>query len=95
MLEDHGVEFTYREYRKEPLTKAELKDVLGKLGVGPKEVLRSRDAKKLGLSGDETDAQLIALMAANPTLLQRPIGVVGERAAVGRPPEALLELVEG
>ncbi|MCH9680380.1 MAG: arsenate reductase, partial [Deltaproteobacteria bacterium] len=39
MLEEHGVEFTYREYRKEPLSRAELRDVLGKLGVGPREVL--------------------------------------------------------
>lgn len=94
MLEDRGIEFTYREYRKNPLSRAELEDVLGKLGVGPRDVLRGRDAKKLGLGGDETDAQLLSLMAENPTLLQRPIGVVGKRAVVGRPPEALLELVD-
>ncbi len=94
MLQGRGVEFTYREYRKQPLSADELRDVLGKLGVGPGDVLRSRDAKKLGLTGDETDDQLIGLMAEHPTLLQRPIGVVGKRAVVGRPPEALLELVE-
>lgn len=93
MLNDRGIEFEYREYKKEPLSEAELRDVLKKLGAGPRDVLRKRDATKLGLSGDETDAQLIALMAENPTLLQRPIGVVGKKAAVGRPPEALLELV--
>ncbi len=94
MLQEHGVEFTYREYRKEPLSVAELKDVLGKLGVGPREVLRNRDATKLGLTGDESDAALLELMAEHPTLLQRPIGVVGKRAAVGRPPENLLELID-
>ncbi|MCR9160752.1 MAG: arsenate reductase (glutaredoxin) [bacterium] len=93
MLNDRGIEFEYREYKKEPLSEAELRDVLKKLGAGPRDVLRKRDATKLGLSGDETDAQLIALMAENPTLLERPIGVVGKKAAVGRPPEALLELV--
>lgn len=92
MLNEHGIEHTYREYRKDPLSEAELRDVLGKLGVGPRDVLRSRDANKLGLSGDESDDALIALMAEHPTLLQRPIGVVGKRAAVGRPPEALLDL---
>lgn len=93
MLNDKGVEFEYREYKKDPLSKKELQDVLKKLGMGPRDVLRKRDATKLGLSGDETDAQLVDLMAENPTLLERPIGVVGKKAVVGRPPEALLELV--
>lgn len=93
MLNDNGVEFEYREYKQEPLSKTELQGVLKKLGVGPRDVLRKRDATKLGLSGDESDAELVDLMVDNPTLLQRPIGVVGDTAAVGRPPEALLELV--
>lgn len=93
MLEDKGVAFEYREYKQDPLTRKELQDVLKKLGVGPREVLRTRDANKLGLRGDESDTELIGLMAENPTLLQRPIGVVGDKAAVGRPPEALMELL--
>ena len=93
MLNDNGIEFEYREYKKEPLSKKELQGVLKKLGVGPRDVLRKRDATKLGLSGDESDAELVDLMVDNPTLLERPIGVVGKKAAVGRPPEALLELV--
>ncbi len=93
MLNDNGIEFEYREYKKEPLSKKELQGVLKKLGVGPRDVLRKRDATKLGLSGDESDAELVDLMVENPTLLERPIGVVGNKAAVGRPPEALLELV--
>lgn len=93
MLEDKGVAFEYREYRQDPLSRAELEDVLEKLGMRPRDMLRTRDANKLGLRGDESDAELIGLMAENPTLLQRPIGVVGNKAAVGRPPEALLELI--
>ncbi len=93
MLNDNGIEFEYREYTKDPLSKKELQGILKKLGVGPRDVLRKRDATKLGLSGDETDAKLVDLMVENPTLLERPIGVVGKTAAVGRPPEALLELV--
>lgn len=93
MLEEHGIAFEYREYKQDPLSKAELEDVLKKLGVGPRDVLRTRDANKLGLRGDETDAALIELMAEHPTLLQRPIGIVGDKAALGRPPSALLELV--
>ncbi len=94
MLKEKGVEHTYREYTKEPLSVAELRDVLAKLGCGPREVLRTRDANKAGLTGGESDEELIGLMAENPRLLQRPIGVVGDRAVVGRPAEALLELLQ-
>lgn len=59
-------------------------------------MLRPRDRayRELGLEGHESDDQLIAHMAQHPTLLQRPIGIVGERAIIGRPPERLLELLE-
>ncbi len=95
MLNAQGVAFTYREYTKEPLTVAELRAVLGKLGQAASTVLRKRDKafKELGLSGNESDSVLIPLMAKHPTLLERPIGVFGDRAAVGRPPANLLELV--
>ncbi len=94
MLQEEGVEYRYREYRKEPLSEKELRRVFKLLGVSPKDVLRRRDRvyRELGLTGDEPDRRLIALMAEHPTLLERPIGVLGERAVVGRPPEKLLEL---
>ena len=94
MLNDRGIEFRYREYRQEPLSAAEIRAVLKKLGVGPKAMLRPRDKafKALGLTGDEPDAKLIELMAEHPTLLQRPIGVRDRRAVVGRPVENLLDL---
>jgi len=93
LLNEHGIEHTYREYTKEPLSEAELRDVLGKLGVGPRDVLRKRDATKHEIGADLDDDALIAKMAEIPRLLQRPIGVVGDRAVVGRPAEALLGLV--
>ena len=92
MLKDAGIEHTYREYTEDPLSVAELRDVFGKLGLRPKDLLRARDAKPLGVTGDESDAALMKLMAEHPTLLQRPIGVKGSRAVVGRPVENLLEL---
>jgi len=96
LLTKRGIEFEYREYRDDPLSEAEIRDVLARLGVGPREVLRTRDraAREVGLTGTESDERLIALMAEHPTLLQRPIGVVGARAVVGRPPKRLLELVD-
>ena len=93
MLNEHGVEFENREYTQAPLSQAEIRDVLGKLNMGPRDVLRGRDAKKAGLSGQESDDELIALMEGNPRLLQRPIVVAGDRAVLGRPVENILELL--
>ena len=95
MLNERNVEFVYREYTKEPLTTVELRSVLDKLGVSPREVLRSRDAKKHGLTGEESDEDLIERMSEFPRLLQRPILVDGDRAVVGRPVEQLLDLLPG
>ena len=93
MLNEHGVEYIYREYTQDPLSESELRDLFRKLGGTPQDVLRSRDAKKAGLSGEESFEELIAAMVRNPKLLQRPIGVLGDRAVVGRPVESLLELL--
>ncbi|MCA9494187.1 MAG: arsenate reductase (glutaredoxin) [Alphaproteobacteria bacterium] len=94
MLKEREIPYTYREYRKEPLSADELRDVLRKLGLPASAVLRRNDKAnaELGLTGDEPEDELIAHMATHPTLLQRPIGVVGDRAVVGRPAERLLEL---
>jgi arsenate reductase len=96
LLEEHGVEYRYREYREEPLDETEIRHVLALLGVEPRAVLRKQDraAKELGLTGEEPAETLIRHMAAHPTLLQRPIGIAGDQAAVGRPPENLLTLVQ-
>jgi arsenate reductase len=94
LLDEKGIEYRYRDYVKNPLTEAEIRDVLRKLGLHAPDVLRTKDAafQELGLTGREPEDRLIAEMAKHPTLLQRPIGVKGERAVVGRPPERLLEL---
>ena len=97
MLGERGVEYTYRDYKKDPLSETEVRRLLGLLDARPADLLRRNDRsfKELELTGQETDDRLIRLMAENPTLLQRPIGIVGNRAAVGRPPESLLALLEG
>ncbi len=96
MLDGRGVKYRYREYTEEPLNVAELRGVLERLGLEARELLRRHDRafKQLALTGDESDDVLIAHMAEHPTLLQRPIGVLGERAVVGRPADQLLELID-
>ncbi|MCL7960336.1 MAG: arsenate reductase (glutaredoxin) [marine benthic group bacterium] len=96
MLEENEVEYDYRDYKKDPLTEAEIASVLSMLEVTPAQVLRKRDRafRELGLTGTEAEHELIALMSAHPTLLERPIGIVGRRAVLGRPPEKLLTLLD-
>jgi arsenate reductase len=94
LLDAKKVEYRYREYTEEPLSKTELQGILEMLGVEPRAILRKNDkvAKEKGLTGKETRSKLLGLMAKHPTLIQRPIGVKGRKAVVGRPIEKLLEL---
>ncbi len=95
MLEEHGIEFHYRDYKKTPLTRTELDALLSALDVAPALVLRKHDpvAKARGYDHTTPAETLIDAMTEHPTLLQRPIGRVGQRAVVGRPPERLLTLI--
>jgi len=97
LLNENGIAHHYREYTQDPLSRAELVEVLDLLGSGPKDVIRRNDKayKELGLASviaTMTDDALIDTMVKHPTLLQRPIGVIEGRAVIGRPPEALLTL---
>ena len=94
MLEEKGVKFRYREYTEEPLSEEELKKIVHSLDVEPAEIFRRADkvAKEMGLTGKEPGDELIKLMAKHPTLIQRPIGVKGKKATIGRPVEELLKL---
>jgi arsenate reductase len=94
LLDEKGIPYRYREYTREPLSASEIRDVLRRLGLTARDVLRRNDAanRELGLTGDEPEDELVAAMARHPTLLQRPIGLAGGKAVLGRPPERLLEL---
>lgn len=95
LIRDRGVEPRIVEYLKTPPSKAELTDALAKLELEPRDLMRKKEApyKELSL-GDEglTRANLVAAMAENPVLIERPIVFCGTRAVLGRPPENVLEL---
>ena len=94
MLEKKGVKPQVVEYLKTPPTAVELKQLLAKLGLRPRELLRKKEAKEAGLDESElSDAQLIAGMVKHPIAIERPIVVKGNRAALGRPPEAVLKIL--
>jgi arsenate reductase len=97
ILTEAGVPFEERKYLEQPPTAAELDTVLTALGKEPWEIARMGEgvAKDLNLKAEPHDrARWIELMVANPILIERPIIVTGDgRAVVGRPPEAVRELL--
>jgi arsenate reductase (glutaredoxin) len=97
LLRERGATPEVREYLKDPPTESELAEVLSKLGIPARALIRTGEDeyKALGLSDmGLTEQELIAAMAAHPRLIERPVVIVGERAALGRPPEAALSLLE-
>jgi len=97
LLNKKGVEPTIREYLKEPPSKAEVETLIDMVGGDPSELLRDGEAefKALGKKKAEmSKADIAKAIAAHPILLQRPIVVAGKKAAIGRPPEAVLPLLK-
>jgi arsenate reductase (glutaredoxin) len=96
LLEEKGVRPKIVEYLKTPPSAAELKRILKKLGLAGRDIVRKGEPAyaELGLKGKDLDEDaLIALMVENPILIERPIVVAGDKAAIGRPPEAVLEIL--
>lgn len=96
LLTEAGVEFERVDYFLQPLTKARLQRLLGKAGLAPREVLRTRapQYRELGLAdASVSDARLLELLVTHPELLQRPIVERGDRAVLARPPERVLDIL--
>ena len=96
MLQAAGVDFDAINYYIEPIPKGKLRDLLKKMGMKPRELLRSKEAiyKQLRLAERNlSDDQLIDLMVKHPDLIQRPIIEKGDLAILARPPERLKEIL--
>jgi arsenate reductase len=96
LLSERGVAFDSVDYHVSGIEEDELRELLRKAEVGPRELLRMREplVKQLGLDDPSvSDEQLIARMVEHPELVQRPIVVNGERALLARPIERVLELL--
>jgi arsenate reductase len=96
LLEERGIAMERIDYHVTGLTEPELRGLLEKAGLGPRDVLRTREplVAELGLPGDRSDDELIDLMVEHPQLVQRPIVVRGGRAVLARPVERVLELLD-
>lgn len=96
LLQSRGLAPDVMLYLETPPDAAQLRDLLGKLGIGPRQLLRKGEEayKELNLADpDLNDEQLIAAMVAHPKLIERPVLVAGDKAVIGRPPESILELL--
>lgn len=95
LLTDQGIEPEVVDYMNDPLTPAELEDIIGKLGISAADLLRKKEQvwKDEYADLELSEEELILAMIDNPKLMERPILVNGEKAAVGRPPENLLQIV--
>jgi arsenate reductase len=94
LLRDKGVEPTVVEYLKTPYTAAQLKTLLAQMGLPAKAIVRKKEAAAAGIDPAKlTEDQLIAAMAKNPLIVERPIVVSGGKAALGRPPENVLKVI--
>ena len=91
-LKESGVDFDAVNYYLDPIPRARLRELLRKMGLSARELLRTKEDiyKKLRLGErDLTDDQIVDLMVEHPDLIQRPIVEKGSRAILARPAERL------
>jgi len=96
LLEARGLTPTVVRYLETPLSAAQLRDLLARLNLSARQLLRSGEDEYKALNlGDSSlsEAQLIDAMATHPKLIERPILVAGDKAVIGRPPEKVLEIL--
>lgn len=96
LLRGNGVEPQIVPYLDEPPSEAQLRELLGMLGIPARELLRKGEDEYKALGLDDPDIgedAIIAAMAAHPRLIERPVFVKDGRAVIGRPPELVLGLL--
>ena len=96
ILQDSKVEFEVIEYLTNPPTEQELREIIAKLGIAARDLIRQKEEefKQLGVKQDVlSHDSAITLMANEPKLMERPIVVSDEKAVIGRPPENVFDLL--
>lgn len=97
LLEENGVNPEIIEYLKTPPSIAELTNVINLLGISPQELMRKKESeyKESGLDNlNLSNKEQINLMVANPKVIERPIVIGNNKAAIGRPPESVLKIIK-
>ena len=95
LLKDNGHEPEVVEYLKEAPDRTQILQALVKLGLSAHDLMRRGEGiyKELGLSKETPDKVLVQAMHENPILIERPIVFANDKAAIGRPPEQVLEIL--
>ena len=96
LLKTEGRDPRLVEYLKEPPTAKTLDAILDMLGMEPRELMRTKEKEYREAGLDNPDlgrAELIAAMIEHPRLIERPIVIANGKAAIGRPPEKVLEII--
>lgn len=95
LLDEKGIDYETRLYLQDPLSADELNSLVEQLGIDATELLRTKEDeyKQAGLSRASTAADAIAAMAEYPKLMERPILAGPNGARIGRPPEAILDIL--
>jgi arsenate reductase len=96
LLQEQGIEPEIRLYLDAPPNADELRSILKKLGITARELMRKGEAeyREQNLNDEAlTDDDLILAMVSTPKLIERPIVLANERAALGRPPESVLDIL--
>jgi arsenate reductase (glutaredoxin) len=96
LLKDQGVEMDIIEYLKIPPTIDELNNILQKLGMEPRQLIRQQETEYQANNLDDINVDRLTLLTAMvkyPILIERPIVVANGKVAIGRPPEAVLAIL--
>ena len=96
LLVEQGIDLVLNEYLKTPPTAEEIKEILTKLGYAPRDLMRKKETVYTEYNLDNpslSDDALIEFMAKHPILIERPIVLANEKAAIGRPPEQVLKIL--
>ena len=95
LLRGHGIEPRIIEYLKTPLSAKEVRSLMRKVGGDPQALVRRQEKafKEAGLTRESGADELARAIAEHPILLERPVVVKGDRAAIGRPPENVLSIL--
>ena len=96
LLQEQGIDPEIKLYLDSPPNVDELRSILKKLGITPRELMRKGEAeyREQNLNDEAlTDDDLILAMVSTPKLIERPIVLANGRAALGRPPESVLDIL--
>ena len=96
LIQEKNIDINIIEYLKTPPDISQLKQILKQLGYEPRQLMRKSEQiyKDLDLGNENKTAEdLIISMTQNPILIERPIVLSGEKAAIGRPPESVLNIL--